>query len=461
MIHAQLTKLLLALTFMPITIMAQIPVVHLNGNFGDDYSKGDITITDTEGNTVAYNVKSKWRGHSSKAYDKKSFAVKLLDENGDDKDASILGMREDNNWILDAMAVDKARMRNRVSFDLWNDFASDTYIKKDYEPESFNGTHGKFVELYLNDSYHGIYCLTEKLDRKQLKLKKYKNGVRGVLYKADTWEGTNFYEYKSSYDNTQPTWMGWASDYPDVEDEGETDYEPIYNAISFVVDSPDNEFETSVASLFDLPVWNDYFIFIKTILAYDNAGKNTFAYLYDKNEDNRLGIAPWDLDATWGRNYDASETNASDIYEGHRLLERLNDTKGYQEAMAKRYFELRENVFSADSLKKRFRNYMSLLGDCGALQRETERWNGINEIELDFEKELAYIETWIDKRLDVLDNYYGKFTTDISNAEVSVEEKLPNNSGRIYTLTGQAVDKSYLKTGGLYIRNGKKFIYRQ
>lgn len=36
-------------------------------------------------------------------------------------------MRSDNNWILDAMAVDRARMRNRVSTDLWLAFSTKPY----------------------------------------------------------------------------------------------------------------------------------------------------------------------------------------------------------------------------------------------------------------------------------------------------------------------------------------------
>lgn len=435
--------------------MAQMPVVRLNGNFGDDYSTGTMSLTDADGKTTQYNVKSKWRGHTAKQYDKKAFAVKLLDDSGDDLDASLLGMREDNNWILDAMAADKARMRNRVSFDLWNDFASDTYIRKEYEPESVNGTRGHFVELYLNGSYHGIYCLTEKIDRKQLKLKKYKDEVRGLLYKGDTWEGTNFYAY-ADYDNSQPTWMGWESQYPDVEDDGTTDWQPLHDAIKFALEASGAEFAAQAAQLYDLPVWTDYFIFIRLLLAVDNHGKNTFAYLYDKTKDSRLGIAPWDLDATWGRNYDGSTLAPDFFHGGHRLLDRLTEQDGYMESAADRYFELRKTFFSADSLKARFRKYFDYFDETGAAQRETERWNGVNGVELDLAGERQYIESWIDGRLAAVDDYFKAYTTSIE----SIGAANKNKAERFFDLQGRPVSKAALRKGEVYVSDGKKFIHQ-
>lgn len=446
------TTLLFTLIAYPIILLAQLPVVTLTGNFNDDYSQGSMSVTDGNG-TVTYNIKSKWRGSSSKQYDKKSFAVKLLDENNKSLDAPILGMREDNNWILDAMAIDKARMRNRVSFDLWNDMAMPSFIKSNYEEEAFNGTHGQFVELYLNGNYHGIYCLTEKIDRKQLKLKKYKNGVHGILYKADTWEGTAFWDSPSDFDNSLPTWMGWESQYPDVEDDGETDYKPLYDAIKFVVESSKDTFDAEVGKRFDLPVWNDYFLFIKVILATDNNGKNTFTYIYDKDKDTRLGMAPWDLDATWGRSYDGTTTEHSAINGGNNLSNRLEQNKEYNEAISERYFSLRKDILSADSLKNRFRHYFNLFRNSGAAQRETERWNKTNGIELDFDSEQAYIEQWIDKRLEALDRHFGQDFSGISPL------KHKDNAGKyIYNTNGQKMSGNRILSNGIYIINGKKIV---
>lgn len=50
-----------------------------------------------------------------------------------------------------------------------------------------SGVRGQVVEVYLNDEYMGIYSLTECMDRKQLKLKKYNKEtgeIRGGLWKG-------------------------------------------------------------------------------------------------------------------------------------------------------------------------------------------------------------------------------------------------------------------------------------
>lgn len=99
------------------------------------------------------------------AYDKKSLAVRLVDGRGDDLDANVLGIREENSWILDAMAIDRIRMRNRICFDIWNSMSSTPY---DTGYDNRNGTDGVFVELFLNGEYWGLYCLSDKVDRKLL-----------------------------------------------------------------------------------------------------------------------------------------------------------------------------------------------------------------------------------------------------------------------------------------------------
>ena len=142
----------------------------------ENYIPGHITIVDaemrTEGRLMAsFDCKLRYRGASSLKYEKKSFAIKLLDSDGEDLDANVFGIRKENDWILDAMAIDRIRMRNRVCFDIWNEISKTPY-KTDFDNR--NGTLGYFVEVYLNGEYHGLYCMTDKIDRKLLGLKKAK-----------------------------------------------------------------------------------------------------------------------------------------------------------------------------------------------------------------------------------------------------------------------------------------------
>ena len=145
-----------------------LPVIYLDGTFNSDkYEVGKLTVVNSDQSKTEYRIKAHYRGSASKKYDKKSFAIKFQDENGVKLDVSLFGLRSDNRWILDAMACDASRMRNRVSFDLWNEFSHPSYVAE-YEETAMNGVNGTFVELYFNGNYNGIYCLNEKVDRKQM-----------------------------------------------------------------------------------------------------------------------------------------------------------------------------------------------------------------------------------------------------------------------------------------------------
>ena len=81
---------------------------------------------------------------------------------------------------------DYFRVRNHICHELWLDFSTPPYYHQQ-EPKSINGCNAKMIELFVNDEYRGIYSLLEPVDRKQLKIKKYKKGVKGCLWKTKDW----------------------------------------------------------------------------------------------------------------------------------------------------------------------------------------------------------------------------------------------------------------------------------
>lgn len=344
-----------------ISCRAQLPQVNITGNFSQEYSAGQMTITDSDGLQQTYTIKARYRGQSALTYTKKSFSVKIIDDKGEKENVSLLGMRSDNSWILDAMATDKARMRNRVAFDLWRDFASDSYIKRIYGKNTVNSIAGQYVELSINGTYHGLYLLTEKIDRKQLKLKKYDDeGIHGLLYKAEGYYGTAFWD-TSDFDNTQPKWNDWESSYPDVDEYGTTDYAPLADAINFTLNASDSVFAAEASERFDLPVWMDHLLLINLIYGKDNYAKNTFLWIYDKDRTTMLGISPWDMDGTWGRMPDGSMAPSDEVINFHNVTVRLmNNYPEFKQKLSDRYFDLRQSCFDADSLKNRFLAYQQL-----------------------------------------------------------------------------------------------------
>ena len=447
-----------------------LPKVYLTAqNLSTEYSNGTIRIDD--GTEMLADVR--YRGATSLQYQKKSFAIRLKDSEGNKVNAALLGMRSDNSWILDAMAADKARMRNRVSTDLWLDFSNKVYYANQ-EPQVVNGTRGKFVEVFLNDDYYGLFCLTEKIDRKQLKLKKCtSNAVRGELFKA-TGYGSMWIPDESRYawDNNSNVWDEvWELQYPDTEEGEPIDWEPFVNTVRWLNTATDKEINERLADKTDVPVWTDYFLLVDLILADDNVAKNMYVSFYDLNQtDCRLTVTPWDMDATWGRNYKREPEDAeteTPLY--HQIYSRMiNSTNAWSELFKPRYAELRKTYFSLPVLKSYFSRYFNLFGTTGAAQREIARWNEVDGIQLDFDAEELYIYDWIEQRLAILDQRYN-YKDDADAINILAEEHA-STYYPVYSIYGEIVGvvpeptcerlRELQLKQGVYIVGNKKIVVK-
>jgi spore coat protein CotH len=205
-----------------------LPVIHIDTK-GSDIGRNEripatVRIESASGllpndsTTFTHQVGIKVRGASAVSYPKKSYSIEFCDSMGEEVNVSLFGLRSDGDWILDAMYIDHSRMRNRLCTDIWN--AYNRIPHKAQEPKALNGTRGVFVEVSLNGEYNGLYCLTERIDRKQLKLKKYKEVCRGVSYKAATWNNLmGWCAYNPEAKKETLLWNGFEAEYPDVLEE--------------------------------------------------------------------------------------------------------------------------------------------------------------------------------------------------------------------------------------------------
>ena len=505
-----------------------LPIVELNCSSVSSkaYTTGSLRVTDPA--SLGYDslmiAAFKYRGASSSNYPKRSYAIKLRDENGNSVDRKLLGYRSDNNWILDAMYIDLACMRNRVATDLWNAFECKPYYA-DREKKVRTGTRGKFVEVILNGQWWGLYCMTEKMDRKQLKLKKFvpaaqsttgENEVHGVLYKSNQWTYEVFMGHESNDDNDnkqviyphkkvsdyknilgQETWCEYEFKYPDYEDEA-VEWRPLHDAANMVATSFILNID-SVKSRFDYPMLRDYYLFIDLLLATDNHGKNLFWYAYDTQgpEGDKLSLAPWDLDGTFGQDWDGVITNTKDVtldfdtyiknYEHGQfaIFDLIKSRSEWQQDLKDRYAELRiKGVISGDSIANRFANYASLFEASLADQREQNMWSKTyHSRHKDIQGGATYAESWIRRRVNWLDQKYGfdAAVTAINEAKAEAYFAalggvgcISVNAGkaqpvRIYNIAGQLVRNAQVGSGvttingipaGIYVVNGTKVMVK-
>src|SRR5690606_4420664 len=85
------------------------------------------------------------------------------------KDVSLLGMRSDDDWNLEAFAIEPLRLRSVVGFDLWRDIHQPYYAF--LEPTAQSSVRHVYAELFVDGGYRGLYGVGERVDRKQLQVK--------------------------------------------------------------------------------------------------------------------------------------------------------------------------------------------------------------------------------------------------------------------------------------------------
>ena len=323
-------------------------------------------------------VTVKYRGTYSVTFTgKRNYTLHLKTEQGEQRKASLLGLRRDDDYVLLGGLSDGSRLRNPVGLALWRELgypAPDTAA----------------CELYFGDYYKGIYFLTERPDRKSAGLPR-----EGALYRVLA-AGVDGVDLLSSGPVGAPadeTWYNIGKIYPE-EDEG-------WQPLSMLLAAKDK------APLLNGQAFADYYLFVNLIGATDNMEKN----LYLCWDGRRFFPMPWDLDAAFGRLYNAEKSDAAAWYT-NGLFAELMRQEAFHALLAERWQALRE-VLSPDHIMARFEAWDDRLTEAGAWEREIARFPDYTDSvtgmthPLDPEAELAYIRQFITQRWQMLEDAWG------------------------------------------------------
>ena len=386
---------------------------------------GVINVADADGNVITMHAGFKIRGTSSQQYDKKSYRVELwADATGTEMaDTTFLGLRSDDDWNLEAMWSQPLRLRDKVANALWMEMYQLPYAAS--EPDARPGIRMEYADLFINDEYQGVYALTERMDRKQLGLRKYNGEIRGVLYKGNG-AGAPTFEDLPAYDNTQDTWGNYEWVYPN-EAEAAINWDHLYSFTNFVMNASDNVFYAQYAAQFDKSNAVDYYLFINALMAMDNMGRNLFLARYKKSSSYMY--LPWDLDAIWGLDTDGNKTyNTGGLMSNgfyDRLSQDCNDN-GFVASAKTRYNALRNNILTTEHIMEMVQNQYDALVENGAYEREHEAWPAftVNASQLD------YMRDWLDNRFNYLDREInaacGTWGIEVPEAPEPVEGLIPS-----------------------------------
>lgn len=321
------------------------------------------------------------RGRSSRTFDKKGYLVKFKKEDTiKNKKIALSGMTADSEWALHGPYLDKTLIRNYLSYNLAGEMM-------DYSPNV------RFMELFLNGDYQGLYLLTEKIEQN-------KDGRINITETDPKLAMTSYILALDSGSedpmNNLNTFNNYAGQYGPKNRESkrlEVTYpnktltvdqkEYIENEISLLekslisYDSADRNL--GFPAFLDMDSFVDYFIFNEFTMNSDAGRLSTYFY---KDIRGKIKTAVWDFNSAFNSyRIDFSSPHYFMMMEKNWFRHLIRDQE-FVEKIIKRYRKLRETVLSDDYILNYIDETVAYLGP--AIERNNELWGYSFKEEYDF-----------------------------------------------------------------------------
>jgi len=363
------------------------------------------------------------RGSSSQSFPKLSYAVETRNADGFDVNVSLLGMPEEEDWVLHGPYSDKSLMRNVLIFHIAHQmgrYASRT----------------RFVELVLNGDNQGVYVLMEKIKRDPDRVDistlnpdetEGDDLTGGYIVKVDKWEGTEVdgwsspYPPKPGYD--QRVFYQYHYPRPSViAPEQKTYIQSVIAGFEDVMASdryadPENGY----AKYIDVDSAVDFYILNEVARNVDGYRLSTFLYKdRDSVDGGKLHFGPiWDFNLGFGNAdyYSGGLTYGfqcvrgvpiSDGFQPSFWWEKLWKDSTFNALTLERWQNLRQNVLHTDTLMQYIDDTVAYLQE--ASERNFDRWHILGSyvwpnafIGHTYEEEIDFLKTWLATRLNWID----------------------------------------------------------
>ena len=412
----------------------KLPIFSINtsGSTIVDEPKIDAELTINQADIVSFTGKIgiEIRGASSQMFPKKSYGFETRDENNEDLNVSVLGMPEEEDWILYAPYSDKSLVRNILIYDLSRDM--DRYASR-----------SQFVELNINNTFQGIYVFMEKLkrDSNRIDINKLKEDENtgedltgGYILKIDKTAGSNLGEgyndqnsFTSLYGPPSATIgqeINFLYEEPDAEDITTEQKVFISNYMAQFEDALASDDFTDpllgYASYIDVDSFIDFFLLNELSNNVDGYRLSTFMYK-DKNEKLKIGPI-WDFNLAFGNaNYcSGGETNvwaykfnercSEDFWQVPFWWNRLLQDPEFAARLKDRWSNLRGGALSNGSIESKVDDYSTILNKAGSIESNFNTWNILGTyiwpnsfVGSSHSDEIGYLKNWTNDRLSWLD----------------------------------------------------------
>lgn len=357
------------------------------------------------------------RGSTSQEFlEKKPYGLTTFqDDNVTNNNVSILGMPEENDWVLNNLAFDRTGMRDFISYELSERLGQ-------YAPRRV------YCEVVINNDYKGLYVFLEKIkvDKNRVNIMKmdetcnsYPEVTGGYITKADkTTGGDPVAWYMNSYPWSNTAYI---HHYPKPDNITQVQHDYIKSVFFDLEDKArahNESIVTGIPSIIDIPSFIDFMMVAEYASNVDVYQLSTF---FHKDRNGKLRAGPvWDYNLAFGHDefgnrsrYDVWQFSNEDN-NGSRFWYDLFNCPIYRCYLAKRWFELTEpgQPLNYDVICARIDEIDAWISE--GIDRDHQRWHQM----YNHSGSINEMKTWLQSRINWLNQNIGS-STDCG------EEKLP------------------------------------
>ena len=383
----------------------------------DEYKACHIALN-AKGSFTSYSASAGIRGRGNSSYlwyDKKPMRLRFDDKH------KVLGLSKARSWVLLANYRDVTDMMNTFVFE------AGEWLGLPFT------NHTRYVELFVNGDYRGVYQLTEQVQ--QNKNRVAVSDERGILLSLDVDDGPG--ENPGATDNfTSKVYkMPACVKYPDDEAFTENTVDSVKAVFATLEQAIKDKNYAQVKELLDIPSFIKYLQLQEFVYNVElSAPRSIFLF---KDGDDKWFMGPlWDFDA--GYDFDWG-----DMYTGHTFFSNYRETvmgtnplkrngqysyvpqfftdlfgcKEFVEEYKSRWAAVKDEIVGRnwDECMK----YVENLRKSGAMEREAVRWpiRGKN-----FETELEKMHQWLINRCNFISDLIANIpvpeeTTPVTNSK--------------------------------------------
>lgn len=352
------------------------------------------------------------RGSYSQVFPKKAYGFTTLQaDNTTNNNVSLMGMPEENDWILHGLSSDPSLIRDYLSHNLSRQIGQ-------------YAIRTAYCEVVVNGDYRGLYFLGEKIkpDKNRVNVVKISTTDQqqpalsgGYITKTDKPTGGDPIAWAMSshigFNDNE-----FIHDWPDpaVVTAAQNNYiKSVFVNLQSVCTANNASITTGFPAIIDLPSFVD-FILINELAS--NADAYTYSTYYHKDRDGKLRAGPiWDMNLTYGNDlfefgFDRSKTDVWQFYngsnEGPKYIRDLFNNQTFKCYMARRWNQLTQPGMPLNPLRleQYIDSTVAIISE--AAVRENARWGTV----VNHPFAINVLKNWLDLRIPWITSKLSNFS---------------------------------------------------